>query len=494
MTNVKLEKVEENFAHFEVEFEKDEVERAFKNVFRYYSNNINIPGFRRGKIPAKVIETRLGAAAIIEVVTDELKEGAYQNAFKESGLRPRRGDVKWDISGSPMRGEAFSLKFEAPVLPQVKLPEIDGVEVAFQPQEPDDEMRERLLTSLRQRYASYEPVKEGVPVESGHRVEISLSSVFADTGEKSPFENEKVTYEAGLEDNLPKFDENLYGMKIGETKTFDYDMPEDFVDERVAGKKLSVTVKVMDAGKIELPEVNLDFIKTHFNMETQEAFDEYIDGALKYEVENANLARKMELALEQVLAGTDIEVTPDMLAPQIDSMVEEQERSLRMSGSSLDEILQKQGRTIKELRDDFEPRARQLIRRELVISKMAADNAIEVNNNELLQRAFRLAQRYNLNRKQAEELLKNRHLMVQLYGDIVEEKVMKLLLEKVKFIEEDASAAKEVKDESGADFDTISTESAENIKAADVEEVTSNAPPEAALEEDKSQDGEGETN
>ncbi len=491
MTNVKLEKVEANFAHFEVDFEKDEVERAYKNVFRYYSNNVNIPGFRRGKIPAKVIESRLGAAVILEVVTEEVKEAAYQNAFKESGLKPRRGDVKWETPGAPMRGEGYKIRFAAPVMPQVNLPNFEGVEVAFQPQEPDAEMREKLVQNLRQRYASYEPVKEGEIVESGQRVEISLSSVFADTGEKSPFENEKVVYELGLADNLPKFDENLFGMKMGETKTFEYEMPEDFVDDRVAGRKLAVTVEVLDAGKLVLPELNLEFIKEHFQMDTQEAFDEYIDGALKYEVENANLARKLELALEQVLAGTDIEITQDMISPQVDSMVEEQERQFRMSGSSLDEALQRQGRTIRELRDDLEPRAQRLIKRELVISKLAMDNSIEVNNNELLQRALRLAQRYNLSRKQAEELLKNKQLMVQLYGDIVEEKVLKLVMEKVKFVEGGESAASM---DAESDFDTIADATGKIVYDAEHSRPVDDAEAAEVPEENKPQDREGETN
>ena len=480
MTNVKLEKVEANFAHFEVEFEKDEVERAFKNVFRYYSNNVNIPGFRRGKIPAKVIESRLGAAAIIEVVTDELKEGAYQNAFKESGLRSRRGDIKWDVEGAPARGEAFAIKFSAPVMPNVKLANIDGVEVAFQPLAPDDEMRTRLIEGLRRRHSKFELLGEGEKAEAGCQVEISLQSKISETGEKSPFENDNVLYELGLADNLPGFDENLYGMQAGDSKTFEYTMPDDFVDDRVAGKKLDVTVEIKSAGKIVLPEMNLEFIKEHFNMETQTDFDEYIESAMKYEVENANLARKMELALEQVLAGAEVEITGDMVSPQVDMMVEEQERNLRSSGSSLDEALQRQGRTIKELRDDFEPRARQMIKRELVISKIAADEGIEAGKTELLQRALRLAQRYNLSRKQAEELVKNRHLMVQLFSDIVEEKVMKMLLEKVRFVaadeaggDETATGDAEAKadDESGegAQEPQIESGSAENAPTQDNE-------------------------
>jgi len=452
--SVTLERVEENLAYFTVEMDKDDVEKAFKDVFRYYSRNLKIPGFRKGKVPAKIIENRLGKATILDVVTGDIKETAHKLAFKESELTPRRGDVRWDSVGAIERGAGVTLAFAAPVMPEVSLPEIDGVEIVFTPQLPDEKMKEQMVESLRKKYAAYEELGADETTSSGQRVEISLSSTFVETGEKSPFENKKVVYELGLSENLPGFDENLLGLKLGEKKSFEYEMPEDFVDERIAGKQLAVEATVAKAEKMVLPEINLEFIKENFNLDSEEAFHEYLDNVLKYEVEAANLKRKKELALEQMLAGAEVEITKDMIDPQLDAMVENEEMRLRKAGTSLDELLQKQGRTIKEYRDELEPNVRQMIRRDLVVGRISEVNKIEVKSAEIMQAAMQVAQRYQLKRKQAEELLKNRQFVIQTHANILEDKVLNFLLSKVKFVSEgetgDEAASRDVSADEGA--------------------------------------------
>ncbi|MEP0813535.1 MAG: trigger factor [bacterium] len=465
MSNVTLDKVEANYASFAVKFDADEVERNYREVIRYYSKRLNIPGFRRGKIPPKVVESRVGAESLGAIVLDELKESALKLAFDQSGLRPRRGDVKWSREGPAVRGEGAEFHFAAPVLPEVKLPPFEGAEIVFSPTEIDDEMRERLRMQLRRRYASYEPLPEGETVQAGARVRLAIKSKFAETGEQSPFENDSVEYELGLPDNLPGFDEHVYGMKEGESRQFEYIMPEDFVDDRVAGQKLIIDTTLLGAGNIVIPEFTLDFIKENFKFENEQQFEDYLTTVLRYEVEEENRRRKQELAADQVLSGAEVLITEDMINPQVDLMVEEQERMLRRNGLTLDEFLSKQGRTIKELREDFEPQAKKLIKRDLVIAAVAEQYHIAATDREILLEAAHVAQRYNLKRREATALLKNRHFVIQTHARIVERKVLEFLAEKVKFVEQGESAA------AAADISQASPDEENNNRTTDAPEA-----------------------
>ena len=436
MAQVNLVKVEANIAHFDVALDAKEVDAVFREIFRYYSNHTSIPGFRKGKVPPKIIENRLGVAAILEIATDDIKHKAHEQAITESKLKARRGDVRWEEVGQIVRGESVSLKFAAPVMPDVKLPEIAGTEIVFTPQTQDEKMRERFIAEFLQRFAEHVALGETEEVAVGHKVEIKLTSVFAENGEPTPFESEQIPYELGLPDNLPDFDDNIFGMKVGETKTFSYAMPADFVDDRTAGKELQITVALLKAEKAVLPELTDETIQQRFGFADSEAFDRYVDIRLKYEVQRVNEVRKRELALEQVLAGAELEITDDIVAPELDSRVERQELRLRQSGMSLDEMLQKQGRTIREFREELEPSVRMDIKRELVIARAAEVNGIKVSNNDILQEAARVAKRYGIKGRQFKELLKNRDFVVSTVENIFEAKVYDLLVKQVKFITE----------------------------------------------------------
>ncbi len=446
MSEVNLVKIEANFAYFDVTISANEVDTIFKDIFKYYSNHLTIPGFRKGKVPPKVIENRIGSQAILEVATDEVKEKAHRDAIKETKLKARGGELRWEEVGEIDRGEPVSLKFAAPIMPDVKLPDISGTELVFTPHMPEPSMKERMLDNLKKRFAVYNDLEESEAVQAGHQVVIAVESVYADTGEKSPFENSEVKYELGLTDNLPGFDDNIYGMKVGESRTFSYTMPEDFVDDRIAEKELKVTATLTKAEKVFLPELNEEFIKEKLGFESEDQLQTYTDNLINYEVASANEARKRELALEQMLAGAEVEISEDMIAPELDHRVEQDELRFRRQGVSLDEILQKQGRTIKEYRDEVEPTVRQEIKKELVIYKIAETNNIRVSDKDMYMAASRLAQRYQLKPNQVRELLKSKEFAVKTYEEIMTNKVLDFLYGQVKFIIEGEESEHEVAD------------------------------------------------
>jgi trigger factor len=445
---------EDNTARIRIGLDAAEVDTAYKAVYRQLAKEMRLPGFRPGKVPPNIIRQRLGAETISGEVDDRLRQFAVNHALEDLKLTPRGAQPRFEGEPQPAEGQGIEYEFSLPVLPEVKLPDYRSWEVEVPRVELNDELRKRYEQRMIDRFTTTE-AKDG-PAETGDLLTIGIHSKFADSDEESPFGGHDIGFVVGREGNLPGLDEQLAGSKAGEEKDFEYQMPDDFADQRVAGKLLKMHIHVDKVESVTSPVLDEEFVKEKLGMESRAQFDDYMQESLKREIETQLLQTKKEAAMDRLVSEIEAEISEDMVKDEIDGMVQENDRTLRRHGSSLDQYLKEKGQNLSDYRDAMREPALRRIRFFLAAKTIADQEGFEASREDFGRYAYYLMQREGIDPEQLQQLMKHREFFNEASYQIVLEKVMNHLAETVNFKvsgEESPATAPSV-EESGDDAQT----------------------------------------
>jgi trigger factor len=402
------------------------------------AKEIKLPGFRQGKIPANVLRRHLGAENVDSAAADNLKDYAIDQVLEAHDLAPR-GTAQWHSDPDPTEGEPITYELSIPVLPVVTLPDFANFEIAVPTLEVTDEMKSRFKERLAERYTEY-PAKDG-PAVAGDALSVGIKSQFKDSGEDAPFAVERMLYVLGQEGNLPGWDEHLVNQAAGAEIKFDYEMPADFADQRIAGKMLQVELAVLEVNAVNRPSIDEPFIKDHFNMESVEQFDKFVDDSLQRERDQQAVQMRIELAMQKLVAALDAELTEDMITEEIDGLVKENDHSLHHYNSSLEEYLKQKGQSLSEYRDTLREPAKTKIKHYLAIRELANQEHITASNDDYQRYAMLLIQREGIPAEKVTELFRNREFFNEATYQIIKEKAQALVGLRVKVVSADGAEA-----------------------------------------------------
>ncbi len=445
MSDATLISRENNIAHIQVLISADDVGRHYKAFYKDMAKRFNVPGFRKGKIPANVIRQKLGQEAIDENVGSALKDYAISVGLTKLGLIPRAGTPQWH--SEPELNETTELNYEVslPVLPEVKMPDIAKFDITVPKLNVNQAMKERYRERLAERFTEW--IEKADPAGMGDGIQLEFTSSNAETGEDTPFRHSEMRYVLGREGNLPGWDTELTGVKTGEEKEFEYDMPENFADLRVAGKKLKVSTKIAQVYTLDTPEFTEEFVKDKLRMESLEKFEEFVSESLRQETEIQFDSNKQDLVVQKVIAEMETLISDDMLNDEIDGLVQENEQTLRRYGSSLDEYLKEKEQDLKDFRESLVETAERKIKLFLAVREIAAENQIQVGSEDMQNYALRLMREQGVEAEQIQQLLQNREWLNQAHYHITSEKAIRLMADLVvvdvdekEYEEEEASA------------------------------------------------------
>jgi len=432
MIEVKLVKEENNLATVAVDLGADDVSRFFATVFAAYSQRLDVPGFRKGKIPRGIILNRVGEESVKMAVLDEVKERAYGKAVDELKLEPRRGEVTWAGEESLADGKPLALTIGIPTLPKFTLPELGEIRAEFTPGVVTDEMRQTFRDRLKQKYTTFTDLGDA-PAKVGDYIVFSVKSQFVDSGDKAPFEFENVRYQLGAEGNLPGFDEKIAGVKAGEEKEFGYTMPADYANPDVSGKEILVKVNAQKVEKGDVPEFTPEFLQEKMKVKDEKEFAEFIEKVLTDEVAEADRERKLAVAFSKITESCSVEISDDMVHGEIDQIVRREDATLRGYESSLDAYLKERGTNISAHREGLKPEAMNRLRFHLIVRAVSRKYDLEATDDELRARMVEFVRRNRVSQDQLKDLTKNREFINDLIYDIVRDKVLAYVLDHVQF-------------------------------------------------------------
>ena len=296
-----------------VEVPFDELKPELDKAYQTIASSIQIPGFRKGKVPSRIIDQRVGRGAVVQEAVNEALPRFFAEAAEAENLKAiGRPDV--EVTAVPLAdGEDFEFTVETDVRPEIELPELDGITVQVDDVAVSDDDVEERLTDLRQRFGTLVGVDRAV--ETGDHVSIDLAARIGDTDIDSV---EGISYEVGSGNMLEGMDDALVGMTAGETKTF----TAPLAGGEHEGQDADCTVTVQSVKVRELPELDDEFAQLASPFDT---LDELKDD-LRSQAEQAKKfeqgVQARDKVLEHLLEVTEVPVPDGIVADEVHSHLE----------------------------------------------------------------------------------------------------------------------------------------------------------------------------
>src|SRR5690554_1319045 len=424
-----LEKLDNNKVKLTIHVGQDSFEEGMQKSYLKNRKSISIPGFRKGKVPRKVMEQYFGESILYEDAINEVFPPAYDQAVKETGIEPvDRPELDIVQIGS---GQDFIFTAEVTVKPEVELGQYKGFEVdRVEYIVTDEEVEERIKQTLEQnaRWVSV----EDRPVKTGDRVILDYSgSIDGELFEGGTAEKQNL--EIGLGHFIPGFEEQMVGMELGEEKDLKVTFPEEYHAEELKGKEATFHVKLHEIKEKELPELDDEFAKDVSEFDTLEEYKESIrkrleeDFKRKEEIENENNI------IEKVMEICEVDVPEVMVETQLENELNEFEYRMRMQGLNLEQYLQITNSSIDSLKDQLRPMAANRVKGDLILEAIAKAENLEVTEEDIDRELDKMAESYKQENKEKFIADMKKGDLSFMETPILNEKVIELLKANAKF-------------------------------------------------------------
>jgi len=412
MLKVTEERVGSCQAVLNIEVGEERVEAALRRASQRISRRVQIPGFRRGKAPYRVVLQSFGEEALYDEALEELAPEVYREALADKGIEPF-DQASLDV----VQLKPLILRITVPLEPIVELGDYRQIRLAPEEVNVEEEEVNALLAQIQKENA------QEVPVERPARLGDCLIIDVEGTVEGEPIikaEEERFVLTVDTPKPAPSFSEQLVGMRAGQEKEFSLIYPADYSDEKLAGKEVTFRVFLHEVKEIRLPAIDDDLARTVGDFETLDELKEALQEDLRAEAESEAQERFAEKVLAAVIAQAKIEFPPILLEREIDHMVEERVARLRRLGFTLEGYLEMVEKSEEEWREELRPQAEERLKRSLVLGKVAELEGIEVEEAEIEEEIERrtqlLGDRADVARESLSSAPSRRNIALELYG------------------------------------------------------------------------------
>lgn len=423
------EKKEGNEGLLTVTVPAEKVNKALDQAFKKMVKQINVPGFRKGKVPRPIFEQRFGVEALYQDAIDILLPDAYGEAIDETDIKPV---AQPEVSVTQIeKGKDFIFEATVTVEPEVKLGDYKGLEIEKQETElSDDELQEAIDHSLG--HLAEMVVKEDGVVENGDTVNIDFSGS-VDGEEFEGGQAEGYDLEIGSGSFIPGFEEQLEGMKVDEEKDVVVTFPEEYHAEELAGKEATFKTKVNEIKFKEVPELT-DEIANELDAEAN-TVDEYKENLRKRLAEqkatDAENVEKEE-AITKATDNTTIDIPEAMVNTELDRMVSEFAQRIQQQGLDLQTYFQFSGQDESQLREQMKDDAEQRVKTNLTLTAIAEAEKIEATDEDIDKELEKMSKQFNISVEDIKNTLGNTDIIK---NDVRIQKVIDLLRDNAKFVE-----------------------------------------------------------
>ncbi|MBE5756471.1 MAG: trigger factor [Clostridiales bacterium] len=385
----KFEKAEKNSVKIRITLDAKEWQQARENAYNKTKGQYSMQGFRKGKVPMKVLENAYGAGIFFEDAINDCFPKYYGEVLdKEPSIeviaRPSLDIEKIDEKG-------ITLVAVVPVKPEVKLGAYKGIKFDKVEYNVEDKDIEEEIKRLRERNSRLIDVTDRA-CENGDNVIIDYSgSVDGVKFDGGTAEKQPLTLGSGQ--FIPGFEDQVVGMAIGEERDISVKFPEEYHAENLKGKDAVFHVKLHEIKKTELPEVNDEFIKEAAGAESLDAYKKETKERL--EKMNADRAeRELENKIIKFIADdSQVELNDSVVEDQIDSMVQDMEYRMMYQGLKLEDYLKYMNITMADYRKNFEGQAREMLKSQFVIGAILDAEKIDATDEEVQERINEMAEK-----------------------------------------------------------------------------------------------------
>ncbi|HDK7143491.1 TPA: trigger factor [Clostridium botulinum] len=428
--NVKVENIEKNVVKLEITVDSEKFNEAVKKSFKKNAKRFNVPGFRKGKAPLNIIKKYYGEGVLFEDAINFCCEDTYPKAIEENNIKP----VDYPQIDVVQIGEGkdFIYTAEVTTVPKVKLGEYKGVEVKKVSYEVEDEAVENELKSMQEKNARVSLKEEG-EIEKGNIAIIDFKG-YVDGKAFEGGEAKDYEIEIGSGTFIGDFEDQLVGLKKDESKEVNVSFPEEYGREDLNGKPATFEVTIKDIKVKELPALDDEFAKEVSEFDTLEELKSDIKDRMKKELSEKAKAEYEEAVVEAVGANAEIQIPKVMIEKEIENMVRDLEMRLKYQGLDLKSYYEFTNSSEEKVKEYMRETAEKRVKTDLIMQEIAKVEDIKATEEELKEKAMEVAKQYG--QKDVEktaELIANAQ-KAYLEIDIVNGKVLDLLVESSKEI------------------------------------------------------------
>ncbi|MCC3472379.1 MAG: trigger factor [Microcoleus sp. PH2017_29_MFU_D_A] len=468
---VTQEKLPASQIGLEIEVPSEKSKQAYEQVIKQFAREVNIPGFRKGKVPRQVLlqrlgQTRLKATALENLINDSLQKALEQEKIPAIGSFELRTEFE-ELLGKfdPEQPLTFSAKVD--VEPEVKMGQYTGLQLQAEEVKYDEAQVDEVLAKYRSDKATLIPV-EGRPAQLGDMALVDFAGRFTEAAEgETPAEipgGDAEDFQVELSENqfVPGFIQGMIGMNPGETREVSVQFPDEYSSEELAGKPAVFTITLKELKEKELPELDDDFAQEVSEFETLAELRESLETRFKTEQENklsVNKEKAISAALVQLI---DVEIPATMVDREIDYLLNQQAMQLKNYGIDINQLFTEEN--IGPMRERSRPEAVERLKQTLALAEVAKLESLSVEPAEVVAEVAKVRKQFPKGNFDPEKL---REFVAE---DLLKQKTLKWLEEKgtIELLPEGSltPAAEEEAEESDAE------ESAEAVTSAiDVEVV-----------------------
>lgn len=400
--SLQVEKLEKNMAKLTIEAPADEFEKAVEKSYQKNKNRMSVPGFRKGKVPRKMLEKMYGAQIFFEDAINDLIPEVYSREVTVAEDLEIVSQPKIEVTQAEA-GQSFIFTAEVALKPAVELGQYKGLAVEKDSVEVTDEDVAAELEKVRKENSRTISVEDRA-VEDGDIATIDFEG-FID-GEA--FEGGKGTdypLTIGSHSFIDTFEEQLVGKNLNEEVEVNVTFPEDYQAKELAGKPAMFKVTVKELKKVELPEADDEFAQDVSEFDTLEEYKNDIRTKLTEQKETEAKNALEDKAVAAVVEGAKMDIPEPMIDLQVRQMAENFARRLQSQGISWEQYCQFTGMTTDKLFEQMRPQALKTIQSRLVLEAVAAAENIIASEEDFAAEIDKMAEAYKMEADKIKEMM-----------------------------------------------------------------------------------------
>jgi len=430
---VTQEKLPASQIGLEIEITPEITKQKYEQVIKNLTSTLNIPGFRKGKVPRQILVQRLGiprikAAALEEIIQEGIDKAIKQEAITAIGQPQLRSSFD-DLMSNYQPGEPLTFAAAVDVVPEVQLKEYTGLQAKAEEIKYDPTQIDNIIEEQRQKLATLVPV-EGRAAEINDVAVIDFKGVIAKAEGEDPDTEptpipggEGTDFQVELQEDkfIPGFVLGIVGMNPGETKEVAAQFPDPYGNEELAGKPALFTITLKEIKTKELPEVDDDFVQEISDFETVEQLRTSLEERYQKEAADKTKENQQEAFLTELLNHVEIDLPTTFIDQEVDAMLTQTAMKLSQQGIDVKKLFTQD--VIPQLRDRSKPEAIERLKRSLALQEIGKRESIAVTSEEVQARVVELMSEY------ADQELDENRLRGVVEEEMLTKKIVDWLLE-----------------------------------------------------------------
>lgn len=399
--SLQVEKLEHNMAKLTVEVAAEDVEKALQAAYLKQRKQINIPGFRKGKVPRQMIEKMYGPEVFYDEAANNMIPDAYAKAYDESELdivsQPKIEVVQME------KGKPFIFTAEVATKPEVTLGDYKGLKV------------DKVSTRVTQKEVDEEIEKERE--RNARTIEVTDRAVQDKDEVTLDFEGfvDGVAFEGGKGEDypltigsgsfIPGFEEQLIGAEIDKEVEVNVTFPKEYHSEELAGKDATFKCTVHTVKAKELPELDDEFASEVSECETMDAYRAEVKKNIKERKERTGKEKKENQAVDQAIENAQMDIPEAMIEFQVRQMADDFARRIQQQGLTVEQYFQFTGMTAEKMMEEMRPQAEKSIKTRLVLEAIVKAENIEVSDERVEEELTKMAEAYQMEVEKLKEFM-----------------------------------------------------------------------------------------